>query len=33
MNMPSSKAVIREHRIPTPDSGPYIVVEGPGGNL
>src|SRR5579871_4071573 len=24
---------IRAHRIPTPDSGPYIAVEGPDGNL
>jgi streptogramin lyase len=29
----STKPIIREHRIPTPDSGPYIVVEGPDGNL
>ena len=33
MNKPSTKPVIREHKIPTPDSGPYIVVEGPDGNL
>ena len=29
----SAKPVIREHRIPTPDSKPYIAVEGPDGNL
>ena len=29
----SSRLVIREHRIPTPGSGPYIVTEGPDGNL
>ena len=28
-----AKPVIREHRIPTPDSKPYIAVEGPDGNL
>jgi len=31
--MPSKPPVIREHWIPTPDSGPYIAVEGPDGNL
>jgi streptogramin lyase len=28
-----AKPAIREHRIPTPDSKPYIAVEGPDGNL
>ena len=28
-----ARPVIREHRIPTPDSKPYIAVEGPDGNL
>jgi virginiamycin B lyase len=28
-----AKPVIREHKIPTPDSKPYIAVEGPDGNL
>lgn len=28
-----AKPVIREHRIPTRDSKPYIAVEGPDGNL
>ena len=28
-----SKPIIREHTIPTPDSKPYIAVEGPDGNL
>jgi virginiamycin B lyase len=27
------KPIIREHRIPTRDSKPYIAVEGPDGNL
>ena len=27
------KPLIREHKIPTPDSKPYIAVEGPDGNL
>ena len=30
---PRSKPLIREHKIPTPDSKPYIAVEGPDGNL
>jgi virginiamycin B lyase len=33
VNKPSTKPTIREHKIPTPDSGPYIVVEGPDSNL
>ena len=33
MHKPSTKPIIREHKIPTPDSRPYIVVEGPDGNL
>ena len=33
MNKPSTKPTIREHKIPTPDSGPYIVVEGPDRSL
>ena len=33
MSNASTKPVIREHKIPTSDSGPYIVVEGPDGNL
>ena len=28
-----ARPVIREHKIPTPDSKPYIAVEGPDGNL
>ncbi len=28
-----AKPVIREHKIPTPGSKPYIAVEGPDGNL
>ena len=28
-----AKPIIREHKIPTPDSKPYIAVEGPDGNL
>src|ERR1700737_3841259 len=30
---PRAKPLIREHTIPTPDSKPYIAVEGPDGNL
>jgi virginiamycin B lyase len=30
---PRAKPAIREHKIPTPDSKPYIAVEGPDGNL
>ena len=28
-----AKPAIREHKVPTPDSKPYIAVEGPHGNL